>query len=110
MRVTDASGASSVGSFAVTVANLPPQVTARGAASAFVGQAYTLALTYADPGADTVSTWFIDWGDGTTSAIPGSQTGATHVFAKPVDNGRISVRAQDDDGLWTATPLSPLPS
>jgi VCBS repeat-containing protein/YD repeat-containing protein len=106
VRVTDGSGAGSSRSFTAQVANLPPQVQASGAALAAAGQPYVLTLGYADVGADTVSGWFIDWGDGSTSNLPGAATSASHVFTSPGITALVSVRAQDDDGLWSAMPLT----
>jgi VCBS repeat-containing protein len=104
VRVTDRAGATAVRSFNAQVANLPPQVAAAGAVSVTIGESFVLTLGYSDPGADTVSTWFIDWGDGSTSTAPGNVTTASHVYANA---GRVSivVRAQDDDGQWAAIPL-----
>ena len=106
VRVTDRAGASSQRSFNAVVANLPPQVTASGAATANPGQPYSLTLAYVDVGADAVSSWFIDWGDGSSSTLPGTQVTVTHVFTNPGKDSLVSVRAQDDDGLWAAVPLT----
>jgi hypothetical protein len=106
LRVTDQAGASGTRVVTLQVDNLPPQLTVSGASRVVVGQPYTLRLHYADPGADAVTTWIIDWGDGTSSSVAGTQSSASHVFVKPADSRLVTARAQDDDGLWTAAPLA----
>jgi len=105
VRVTDATGVSSIRSFNVYVANLPPQITATGPEVAHVGQIYTLALGYADLGTDAVSRWFVDWGDGTSVIVDGAQVNTTHVFTRAIEAIAVNVRGQDEDGMWSANSL-----
>ena len=106
VRVRDQAGASSLQTFQVAVVNLPPQVQASGAATVNVGQTFELTMAYTDPGADTVTAWSIDWGDGTTTVAPGAQTRASHVFSQAAAALSVTVRAQDDDGEWIANTLT----
>ncbi|EIC22966.1 PKD domain-containing protein [Thiorhodovibrio frisius] len=62
---------------------------------------YTLALAAADPGADALAFWEIDWGDGFVLTITGDQTQATHVYTT-AGNWNITVRAGDEDGEYPA--------
>src|SRR5262249_40281115 len=48
----------------VTVNNVAPTLTIGGAASVNEGATYTLNLSSSDPGADTISSWTVTWGDG----------------------------------------------
>ena len=51
-------------------------------------------------GADTISSWIVDWGDGTTSTLAGSASEANHVYASAVGtpNVNVQVEAYDEDG------------
>ena len=106
VRVTDPAGASGTRSFNVQVANVPPRVVATGATTVTVGQTYVLTLGYTDPGADAVTSWLIDWGDGTSNTVAGSLFTASHVFANATNVDTVNVSAQDDDGRWAARPLA----
>ena len=105
VRVSDQAGASNQRSFKLRVANQPPLLTVTGAETAVAGQTYLLSLAYTDPGADTLTNWIIDWGDGSSSSVAASLTSASHVYASG-GTATVSASAQDDDGRWPATPLS----
>ena len=105
VRVSDREGATAVRSFNAHVVNVPPQVTATGNPSINAGETYVLTLRYSDPGADSVSKWLINWGDGSSSTVSGTASTANHVYATAGDRN-IVVKAQDDDGLWVAQPLA----
>ncbi len=106
VRVTDAAGASSSRTFAVQTANVAPAILSQGAPNVEIGARHELSLSYADVGADAVTTWFIDWGDGSSSVVDGRFSSASHVYGAAADNHIIRVQAQDDDGLWNALPRS----
>src|SRR5438445_90321 len=65
----------------LSVANVAPTLTLSGAASANEGSLYTLNLASSDPGTDTISSWRVAWGDGTTQTILGNPASTTHTFA-----------------------------
>ena len=102
---TDDDGTYSTNSVNVTVGNVAPTLLISGPGSATEGSTYTLTLSKSDPGADTISQWVINWGDGTTSTLPGSATTASKVFA---DNAvrTITATATDEDATYTANSLS----
>ena len=56
-----------------------------------------------DPGTDTVSSWTINWGDGSSSDVAGSPASVDHVYsvAGPF---QISAGATDEDGSYDAAP------
>lgn len=101
VRITDDDGGETLAGIDVTVNNVAPVLAIRGASTADEGAPYTLLLSRADPGDDTL-TWHIDWGDGTGSDVPGSEATATHVFAHDSGAGRflISASGSDEDGTW----------
>src|SRR5262249_39499780 len=50
----------------VTVNNIAPAVSISGASTVSEGALYTLNLLSSDPGADAISQWVINWGDGSS--------------------------------------------
>jgi PKD repeat protein len=104
VRVTDSMGAVVVvRSATVNVVNAPPTLLIAGAANAPSGSAYTLSLAAADPGADSVTSWTIDWGDGQRQTVPGGTTSLSHVFADRPTGLRITATASDEDGSYAAS-------
>jgi VCBS repeat-containing protein len=105
VRVSDTDGASATQSFTAHVANVAPTRGISGSASAHEGQAYTVQLGYADPGADSVVEWHINWGDGTESLIAGHADQASHIYDSRLGATRIQASVRDDDGVWNTAPL-----
>src|SRR5206468_3646576 len=86
----------------ITVQNVAPTLTVTGAVTTAEGAAYTVTLGRTDPGADTISGWTIDWGDGVVDNLPGTATGATHAYADDAPSRTIVTTATDEDGTWSA--------
>jgi PKD repeat protein len=64
------------------------------------GIEYILNLTSSDPGDDTITSWVIDWGDGTEpELVTGNPQTVTHIYTQ---SGlfTISAKATDEDGTW----------
>lgn len=101
LRVTDSQGNVGLSTTTVSVLNVAPTLTASGAASAFTGTTYTLTLGATDPGVDTISSWKVNWGDGTTTTYTGNPTSVTHQY---VTAGTYSIAptATDEDGTYAA--------
>ncbi len=98
---TDEDGAFST-STDVEVLNVAPTLNLDGDDTVDEGSPYLLDLSATDPGADTVSEWEVDWGDGTLETFIGPIQSLTHAYAD--DGSRtISVTATDEDGEFTAT-------
>ncbi|MFV2067713.1 MAG: PKD domain-containing protein, partial [Pirellulales bacterium] len=66
------------------------------------GQTYTLNLSSTDPGADAITEWVVECGDGNTSTVSAAAGSPTHTYA---DDGVFDVRvtAFDNDGIYQAT-------
>jgi hypothetical protein len=88
----------------ITVTNVAPTLIIDGAPEVNEGSPYTLTLFKSDPGADTVTSWTINWGDGSSDTVPGPTTSFSHVYADGAATRTISVTAKDEDGTWNATP------
>ena len=97
VRVTDKDGGSGVATTSVSVANVAPTVALAGGPAVAEGSAYTLSVgAVADPGADTVSQYRVNWGDGTSDTYTAGGVKA-HAYA---DDGTyaVSVDLTDEDG------------
>ncbi len=98
---TDEDGTYAAPNASVAVANVAPTLTVTGTGTANVGGLYTVNLGSSDPGADTISSWTINWGDGHTDIISGHPSSASHTYA---DNGNYMIvsSATDEDGTYAA--------
>ncbi|WP_297325734.1 PKD domain-containing protein [Nitrosomonas sp.] len=83
------------------VSNTAPTLTVTGNATASNGGVYTLNLSAVDPGADTISGWTINWGDGTVQTVTGSPATITHSYTKVGFTYDILATATDEDGTAT---------
>jgi hypothetical protein len=87
----------------LTVNNTAPTLTISGASSVSQGALYTLNLASSDPGDDTISSWTINWGDGSPiQTVAGNPSSVTHVFANNLTTCTISASATDEDGTYAA--------
>ena len=86
----------------VAVANVAPRLTVTPpAGQSQQGAPVTIGLAASDPGADTISQWLLDWGDGRTDTLPGGAAAASHTYASAAQYA-VQVRATDEDGTWAA--------
>jgi len=90
---------------AITITNAAPTLLVAGAGSIERGSIYTLSLTSADAGADAVSSWNIDWGDGSSENVTEGFANLTHIY-QTQGSFTINATANDDDGQWEANPLA----
>ncbi len=84
----------------VTVANQPPTFLGFVPDSAPEGLV-SVFISSEDPGDDRIETWAINWGDGTVTTVPGSDTPfdpfeVTHQYLP--GSYEVTVTANDDDG------------
>ena len=101
---TNSSGTFNAGNtVAVAVANVAPTLAISGASTVNEGAVYTLNLASSDPGADTITKWTINWGDGSAvQTVNGNPTSVTHTFADGPGTRTISATATDEDGTFNA--------
>ncbi len=102
---TDEDGTFASNSLLVTVANVAPTLVISGAASTDEGAVYTLNLSSSDPGNDTITSWTIDWGDG-SEVVAGNPSSATHTYADGTVNYTVSATATDEDGTFNSNSIS----
>ncbi|MEZ6135354.1 MAG: LamG-like jellyroll fold domain-containing protein [Pirellulaceae bacterium] len=102
LQVDDGNGGLVASSTTVTIANVGPTLTASGAATAGGDQTYTLTLTDVDPGNDTISSWIVNWGDGSIDTYVGDPSSVTHVYSNDLSGltFNIAVSAIDEDGQY----------
>ena len=87
--------------FLVHVNNVNPTIAISGAANVNEGSVYTLTLgAVTDPGTDTVSSYVVHWGDGSSDTY--TTNGAkTHTYADGPNNYAAKVDLVDEDGTFT---------
>ncbi len=85
----------------ITVNNVAPTLAISGAASVNEGSTYTLNLSSSDPGADTITQWTINWGNG-TQIVSGNPSSVTHVYPNGPASYTITATATDEDGTFAA--------
>jgi len=106
VRVTDDGGLSDIGTTTLEVTNVVPTLTMSGTASVNEGSTYTLNLSASDPGADTITHWTINWGDGSpVQQVPGDASSITHVYVDGTRSHTIRAWATDEDGTWEVRPV-----
>ena len=82
----------------VQVDNVVPTIAISGDASVAEGATYSLTLgSVTDPGTDSVSSYVVHWGDGSTDAY-GSNGAKTHAYADGPNNYAVTVDLVDEDG------------
>jgi hypothetical protein len=99
-RIIDKDGGFNEYTTAVTVNNVAPSLAISGAASVSEGSAYSLTLgAVSDPGQDTVSSYVVHWGDGSSNTF--SSNGVkTHTYADGPATRAITVDLVDEDGTF----------
>ena len=105
VRVTDAGGLFDIATTTITIDNVSPTIALSGAAVVSEGATYTLNLgAVSDPGDDTVTSYVVNWGDGTSDTY-GAPGDVTHVYADgivaPGANNVTVVAAPYEDTLIT---------
>lgn len=105
VRVTSDLGEFDTDSTIVTVTDLSPTIELDGEYSVLAGSVFSLQLgSVNDPGDDSVSSFVVDWGDGTSDNF--SESGEkTHIYSQAGDTViRVDLVDEDDThlgaGLW----------
>ncbi len=84
----------------VAVSSVPPTLTLSGPAAVNELATYTLSLSAVEPSQDAITSWSVNWGDGTTQVVGGNPSSVNHTYAE--GNYTISATASDDDGTYNA--------
>jgi hypothetical protein len=101
LTVTDDDGGTGSDEMFVQVLNQPPALSFAGNGGAFVNVPYQVSLSVSDPGADTISSWTINWNDGSAvQTIQGSLGPITHVYTTLAAGIPITGSATDEDGTY----------
>jgi hypothetical protein len=101
VRVSDGRGHVVTDVATVTVNNVRPTLALSGADSVDEGSDYALTLgAVTDPGADTVTSYVVHWGDGASETVAASASLPTlrHTYADGAATASISVAVVDEDG------------
>src|SRR5207302_79634 len=85
----------------VAVQNVAPTLSISRPTGVNEGSSYSLNLSSFDPGADTISQWSINWGDG-TQVVSGNPTSIAHTYADGNASYTISASATDEDATFAA--------
>ncbi|HEX2924615.1 MAG TPA: PKD domain-containing protein, partial [Chloroflexota bacterium] len=78
--------------------NVLPTLSLSGKDKVALGSPYVLNLKARDFGQDTITSWTIDWGDGSVETIQGNPSSARHTYTAKGDY-TISASATDEDGI-----------
>ncbi|MCA9061894.1 MAG: DUF2341 domain-containing protein [Planctomycetaceae bacterium] len=105
VAVEDAGGRLSSATTTLTISNAAPALTVTGSSIVTVGQPYSLSLSASDPGADTISSWTINWGDGHIETVAGTASTVEHTYVNGGYTNSILVSATDEDGTWFTNQL-----
>ena len=105
-KIRDEDGGVNEYTATVTVTNVVPTITISGAANVNEGSPYSLTLgAISDPGADTVTSWIVHWGDGSSDTYTADGV-VTHTYADGPDGHDITVDLTDEDGLHLDAPTT----
>jgi hypothetical protein len=104
------SGSDSVFSNTVNVAvsHVAPKPVISGTSTIAEGSTYTLNLSAPEamPASHTVSSWTINWGDGSKQVVPGTSSSVTHTYSTGPNNFTITAKATDDVSTYKSNSLA----
>lgn len=108
LRVTDNLGAIGIATMHVQITNVAPTIALSGNPNVNEGSLYTLTLgTVTDQGADTISQYIVDWGDGSAVESFPTQGNKTHTYAddgpQPIKTIKVSLVDEDATHAEVAT-------
>ncbi len=105
LKVDDGHGGIGITTAEITVNNIMPILSTTGFSSVALGDLYTLNLSVVDPGADTITEWTINWGDGTIETFAGNPSVVTHTYTNGGFTNNILASATDEDGTYLQNEL-----
>jgi uncharacterized repeat protein (TIGR01451 family) len=105
VEVDDGLGGTDTAASTIVVSNIPPTLTTTGGSYTFIGEVYTLNLSATDPGDDTITSWTINWGDGSIVTYAGNPASVTHTYNNLGFTSNIIASASDEDGTYLQNDL-----
>lgn len=102
VTVTDPDGGLGTAARNIVITDVPPTLTITGSENITPGSAYQLNLGVNDPGADPITSWSINWGDGQVQTILGSPATASHTYALGSHSYTIQASATNATGTFQA--------
>jgi PKD repeat protein len=102
LEVTDSNGAVATATASLTIQHVPPTLAISGVATAYATLPYQLTLSSQEIGVETISSWQINWGDGTLGTLVGNPSSATHTYATSGQAYTITATATDQSGTYSA--------
>ncbi|QDV86729.1 NHL repeat protein [Stieleria magnilauensis] len=100
LRVDDGNGGVTTQTTTVTVENSGPLLSITGSSNAVASTVYTLNLSATDAGDDSITSWRVDWGDGSIVTYVGNPSSVTHTYNVAGLSHNLLVSATDEDGVW----------
>lgn len=88
-----------------TAVNDAPVLSVSGSATVTQGTPYTLNLSATDADGVTITSWTINWGDGTVTTYAGNPSSVTHTYTRSGFTFNILAAATDADGTWLQNTL-----
>ena len=86
----------------LTITNAEPTITIDALDVAAVDRPYQVRVSAVDAGADTITSWTINWGDGTVDVKRGKPGPVNHSYTVVGLARDITVSVTDEDGTWTS--------
>ncbi|MCP5242904.1 MAG: DUF4347 domain-containing protein [Burkholderiales bacterium] len=102
VTVTDTAGDTDTQQFQLNINNVAPTIAVAGASQVDAGTQYTFNLgAVTDPGDDTVTSYIVNWGDGSSDTF-NTAGDVTHTYeAAAIGSNTITVDLVDEDGTHT---------
>jgi uncharacterized delta-60 repeat protein len=102
--ITAFSSATDTASLVVNAVNDAPTLSVTGSGTVSSGGTYTVNLSASDPEGVTITSWKINWGDGTISTYVGNPASVNHVYNAALGGFtfNITASATDADGTHYA--------
>lgn len=98
---TDGGGSYSVASsIGLTIDNVDPTITLSGDNSVIAGHEYSLSVEVQHPVTDTISSFVVHWGDGTSDPLNLAEPTLSHVYSPGDATYTISTTVTDGDGEY----------
>ncbi len=108
LTVTDEDLQSDVETIQIDVANVAPTTVLAGAPQTTEGSSFEIRFAPAlDPGADTISQWIVNWGDGTSDTYD-NPVSASHAYLDGPYTAEITVTLVDEDGSHARAGVFPV--